>query len=326
MKVPRFYSSFDDFEDTVVATCFNTVREPEDLTRIVMEMAEDAAADGVVYIEPAFGAAGVYAARWPMPSERAVWDVALSAGKAAEEKHGVVVRWMVPGVRTLGPEAVLRTARLAAEMAAAGEPVVSFGLHASEGQKLSGEGPFPPEPFEGAFRVAASAGLVATPHAGEFLGADSCRGAVERLGAQRLQHGVRAVEDPATLALLHERQVCCDVCPTSNLRLGVVPSLEQHPLPALLKAGVPCTINVDDSLLFGSSLLEEYAAARDALGLSEQQLRDCARASLLYSGLLLRERRGCRDEAAAVLEAKLVAIDAWGSGVNGSKRKRDGEA
>jgi len=312
MNVPKTFSSFDDFEDSVVATCFDTIRESEDIERIIMEMAEDAAADGVVYIEPAFGAAGIFAHRWPMPSERAVWDVVLLAGKKAEAKTGVVIRWMVPAVRTLGAEAAMFQAQLAVDMAQAGEPVVAFGLHASEGCKLNGDGPFPPEIFEDAFRLAASAGLVSTPHAGEFLGAASCRGAVERLGAARLLHGVRAMEGKDTLDLLNRCRVCCDVCPTSNVLLQVVPCLEEHPLPGLLKAGVPCSINVDDSLLFGKSINEEYTTARDILGLSNEDLRCCARNSLLFSSLLLRAKRGFPDSAVATIEAQLKIVDLWG--------------
>jgi hypothetical protein len=87
--------------------------------------------------------------------------VVFAAGRAAEARSGVVVRWMAPSNRTASAGAAEAAARLAAEMAAAGEPVVSFGLHASEGPKLSGEGPFPPEPFEAAFRIAKAGGLVA---------------------------------------------------------------------------------------------------------------------------------------------------------------------
>lgn len=310
LKLPRLYTSFGDFEDTVVASCFNTLREPADIERIISEMAEDAVKENVVYIEPAFGMAGLCAKKWSK-SEREVWDVVFAASRAAEAKTGVVVRWMVPSVRHFGPEHVMQQARLAVEMLAAGEPVVSFGLHASEGKLSDGRGPFPPEPFEDAFRVATGAGLIATPHAGEFLGAESCRGAVEKLQALRLQHGVRAVECHSTLALLRDRQVCCDVCPTSNVLLQVASSMEKHPLPALLAAGVQCTINVDDSLLFGASILDEYRVARETLGLSDEQLRACARASIVNSGVLLRAKRGFRDDAVSKLEAYLKEIDLW---------------
>jgi adenosine deaminase len=120
-------------------------------------------------------------------------DVALTAGREAEARSGVIVRWMSPASRTRAHSLAMAQARMAASLAAAGEPIVSFGLHGSEGRKLSGEGPFPPEPFAEAFAVAGAAGLLCTPHAGEHLGAASCVGAVTALGAGRLQHGVRAV-------------------------------------------------------------------------------------------------------------------------------------
>jgi len=284
--------------------------------------AEDAAAEGVVYIEPAFGCADFFAEKWPMSSARAVWDIVLLAGKVAEERTGVIVRWMVAGVRTLGPESVMRTAKLAASMVATGEPIVSFGLHASEGPTLSGQGPFPPEPFAAAFKVASQAGLVATPHAGEFLGAGSCHDAVKVLKADRLQHGVRAVEDQATLDLLSKNKVCCDICPTSNVLLQVVPSLEKHPLPKLVQAGVPCSINVDDSLMFGSSIVEEYTLARDTLGLSDEVLRGCAYNSLAYSGPMLRARRGIPDTAVSFLESYMDQVRSWDIGSESSKKKQ----
>eukprot|EP01052_Picozoa_sp_SAG31_P000231 SAG31_NODE_7_length_42755_cov_130.245728_27_plen_196_part_00 len=159
---------------------------------------------------------------------------------------------MVPSDRTGRPAAALADAQMTADMAATGRPVVSFGLHASEGRKTDGTGPFPPGPFAPAFATATAAGLIATPHAGEHLGAESCVAAVQALGAARLLHGVRAVEDPATLQLLARRGICCDVCPTSNVLLNVegCPSLREHPLPILLAAGVPCSINCDVRALF----------------------------------------------------------------------------
>ena len=150
------------------------------------------------------------AERWGITA-RAAWEIVFDASAAAEAKCGgeVVVRWMVPSNRTGDPAKVLGQARLAVEMVAEGRPVVSFGLHASEGQKADGSGPFPPEPFEQAFRVAAAGGLVSTPHAGEHLGHESCAAAVRVLGASRLLHGVRAAEDSATMELLARERICC---------------------------------------------------------------------------------------------------------------------
>jgi adenosine deaminase len=97
-------------------------------------------------------------------------------------------------------------------------------------------------------------------------------------------HGVRAIEDPDLVARLADLGTCLDVCPTSNELLGVVPSLEEHPLPALLEAGVRCSINADDPLLFGPGILEEYQLCRDRLGLDDTTLAQIARSSLECSG------------------------------------------
>ena len=108
------------------------------------------------------------------------------------------------------------------------------------------------------------------------------RSAIE-LGVDRIQHGVRAVEDPRVLELLAERGTCLDVCPTSNVVLDVYPSLEEHPLPRLLEAGVRCSLGADDPLLFGSRLADQYVAARDVHGLGAAELGDLARASFTAS-------------------------------------------
>jgi adenosine deaminase len=115
-------------------------------------------------------------------------------------------------------------------------------------------------------------GKVTKAHAGEFGGADRVREAIEQLGATRIQHGVRAVEDPSVVALAAERGVTFDVCPLSNVKLKVVGSLNEHPLRALTAAGVRCTISTDDPLVFGNRLNDEYAALADEAGFTKTEL------------------------------------------------------
>ena len=162
------------------------------------------------------------------------------------------------------------------------------------------ESTHPPEPFGPAFDIAREAGLLSIPHAGELAGPESVRAALDRLGADRLQHGVRVVEDPALTERLAADDICCDVCPTSNLMLSVCPSLAEHPLPALLDAGVPCSLNADDSLLFGAGLLDEYRLVRDEVGLDDAQL-----ASVAWSSVR------CSAAPADVQQRARAAIDAW---------------
>ena len=121
------------------------------------------------------------------------------------------------------------------------------------------------------------AGKETKAHAGEFGGAENVREAVEVLGVRRVQHGVRAVEDPAVVSLLIDRGVTCDVCPTSNVKLKVAPSMRLHPIRQLFDAGVRCTISTDDPFLFGNTLNEEYAALAMSAGFSRKELWQLAR-------------------------------------------------
>ena len=155
-------------------------------------------------------------------------------------------------------------------------------------------------PFAEAFAIAVEAGLLSTPHAGELAGPESVRGALDVLKADRLQHGVRAVEDPELVKRLADEQICCDVCPTSNVLLSVVPAMEASALGPLLDAGVPCSVNADDPLLFGPGLLEEYQVCRDALGFDDARMAHIARCSIEHSGA-----------PADVKASTLSAIDAW---------------
>ena len=125
----------------------------------------------------------------------------------------------------------------------------------------------PPEPFAPLFARGRAAGLHSAPHAGEHVGPPSIRGALDALGAERLAHGVRAIEDPALVAELAERRVALDLCPTSNVCLGVYPSLAEHPLRRLHNAGAVVTINSDDPALFGTTLTREVGLLADPFGL-----------------------------------------------------------
>lgn len=122
-----------------------------------------------------------------------------------------------------------------------------------------------------------AAGKTTKCHAGEFDGAHRVREAIEQLGVTRIQHGTRAIEDPAVVALACDRGTTFDLCPVSNLRLGVVPSLAKHPIKKLLAAGVRCTVSTDDPLVFGNSINEEYAALGSSLGFTPAELARVAR-------------------------------------------------
>jgi adenosine deaminase len=289
MSVPviRGFGSFPMFAEMYVAAC-EVLRTPEDLTRLFDETLDDAAAAGAVYVEPAFF---LPHHRHRLGPEEQVLEMALDAIAGASARTGVAAGLMIAADRTRSPEDAVEQARIAARFA--GRGVVAFGL-------ANDEQGHPPEPFEEAFRIARGAGLLSTPHAGELDGPASVRGALDVLGADRIEHGVRAVEDQALLQRLADEQVCLDVCPTSNLLLSVVDDLASHPLIRLLDAGVRCSLNADDPLLFGPGLLEEYQLCRDTMGLSDGQLADIARSSLLASGA-----------PQVVIDEGVAGVDAW---------------
>jgi adenosine deaminase len=289
MGVPevRGFGNFGIFAAMYVAAC-EVLTSPEDIARLIDETVDDAVAAGAVHVEP-----GMF-----LPHHRArlgpdeqVLEIVLDALASASARTGVSTGLMVSADRTRSPEDAVEQARLAARYA--GRGVVAFGL-------ANDEQGHPPEPFAEAFDIARSAGLLSTPHAGELDGPASVRGALDVLGADRILHGVRAVEDPALLQRLAASEVCLDVCPTSNLMLSVVDDLAAHPLASLLDAGVRCSIGADDPLLFGPGLLEEYELCRSTIGLSDAQLAVVARTSLTASGA-----------SPEVIENGVAAVDAW---------------
>jgi len=267
----RGYGSFTAFADTYVAAC-QVLQTPEDFVRLVYEVVEDSARDGAVWVEPSFYAPHH---RNRFGADEDIIDMVLDAAAAAAEKLGVGVGVMVAADRTVDPAVAVDQARIAA--ARAGRGVVSFGLANDE---ASG----PPEPYAEAFEIAKEAGLLSAPHAGELAGPESVRSTLDTLAPDRLQHGVRAIEDPELVARLADSNIVLDVCPTSNLLLSVYPSVAEHPLPRLLEAGIGCSLNGDDPLLFGPGLLEEYELARTGMALDDDSLASIARASIDGSG------------------------------------------
>lgn len=267
----RGYTSFREFGLQYRAASALIVTE-DDLRRVVREVVDDAADDGAVWVEPHF-----YPPRYvgELGSADEVLEIVLDEGRRAADRRGIGCGWIVSALRDFDPAQAMELAKLAARYADAG--VVSFGLAADEAL-------FPPEPFAEAFGVARDAGLISAPHAGELAGPASVYGALDALGARRICHGVRAIEDPALVERLATEEVVLDVCPTSNVMLAVVASFDEHPLVRLLDAGVRCTLNGDDPLLFGPGLLAEYELARTTMGLSDERLAQLARSSLVGSG------------------------------------------
>jgi adenosine deaminase len=199
---------------------------------------------------------------------------AIDSGFAAAEQDGLPpVGLCVSLLRTQSADAA---AELVDALVALRHPrVVALSIDGNE----AAAGRTGPR-FADAFRRAGAAGLRRTVHAGESSGREGVRDAIELLGADRIDHGVRAIEDPALVALLADRRIPLGICPTSNLVLGVYPSIEDHPVDRLRRAGVVVSLNTDDPVLLGASLEGEYALCSQAFGWSDDDLRALARNSI----------------------------------------------
>jgi len=238
----------------------------EAIARIAHEMVEDAAEDGIVYLEARFSP--LYMAQTSRVSPEQAFGAAAEGLAAASARFGVRTGVLIAMARDAGLSACQRAADLALEHA--GELVVGVDLAGDEAGH-------PPRLFTRIFdKLRADGRLGITVHAGEASGPQSVRDAIELLGAQRIGHGVRAVHDPQVVELVRARGVVLETCPTSNVLTGAVPSLAEHPLRALLEAGVRATINTDDPGWFDVTLTDEYATALDQLGLSFAELTTAA--------------------------------------------------
>lgn len=196
----------------------------------------------------------------------------LSKGaQQALEDHGVSVRLTPCITRAASLDDARTLVAHAAKYRDRG--VVGVGLGGDEAL-------YPPEPFAPAFRDAKDAGLGSVPHAGEVTGPESIRGAIHALDADRVRHGIRAIEDPALVDEIVSRGIVLDVAPVSNLRTGAVRTLDEHPLPALLEAGVRCSVSTDDPAMFDTDLTREYKAVR-AMGIDARDLFEFAMAGAL---------------------------------------------
>jgi aminodeoxyfutalosine deaminase len=261
------FRDFAHFIEVWILTT-NALRTAEDFRQVVVDYAEEARSHGCVYLEGIFS-----------PAERVrrgcAWDEIYEGfcegAQEARERHGVDVRLTPDIPRGFTQEEARATVEWAARFRDRG--VVGVGLGGLEAQ-------FPPEPYAPAFTLARSLGLASVPHAGEAAGASSVRGALEELGADRIRHGIRSVEDPGLVAELAGRGTVLDVCPLSNLRTGVVASLEQHPLPQLVAAGVRCSISTDDPAMFDTDLTRDYEAAA-TLGVSPRAAYEAGLAGAL---------------------------------------------
>ncbi|THJ08803.1 adenosine deaminase [Nocardioides sp.] len=266
----------------------SVLRTEGDVRRLVLEAAEDDVVDGGRWLEIQVDPSG-YGARFG--GITAFTDLVLDAVRDASVRTGLGIAVVIAANRTRHPLDARTLARLAAQYVDRG--VVGFGLSNDERRGLTTD-------FAGAFAIAERAGLLLAPHGGELRGPEHIRTCLDSLHAHRLGHGVRAAEDPELLARIVDAGVALEVCPVSNVALGVYSDPFSVPLPTLLDAGATVALGADDPLLFGSRLAGQYATMRAAHELTDEQLAELARMSF-------RASRAPKD----VVEAATADIDAW---------------
>lgn len=250
-EMTRFFQfrDFPHFIEVFIIVC-DSLRAPEDFTLVVTDLGEDAARQNIRYLELHFNPE-------PHVRRRGLRFDEIMAGinrgrDEVRDRWGIDLRWIADGVRDAesGPGSVDITVDWISALDPA-DGVVALGLGGNEVGS-------PPHLFSDAFARARAAGLHVVAHAGETTGPDTIRDSLDLLGAERIGHGIRAVDDPALVARLAGEQIPLEICPTSNLRTGVVPDFQRHPLRRLDDAGVLVTVSTDDPALFGTTLTDEY--------------------------------------------------------------------
>ena len=261
VRIPREFIDLNSFIETYKLASRVMIR-PGDYARMVREYAEDAVRAGVRYAELEMTPA-------PATTSRTLASVFFEAGEAATRERDVVLRLVLGLGRVEPPEVKLQALDDTGDVPG----LVAVGLGGPEAG-------FPAAPFAAVFAEARRRGLRVAPHAGENAGPASVRDTLDALNPDRIQHGVRSVEDPALVRELAERRIPLAVCPTSNLRLGVVPSLDVHPLRELWQAGVIVSVHTDDPGFFDCDLVGEYAISGRLLELDRAGYARLARNSV----------------------------------------------
>lgn len=264
------FRDFDHFVRVYYEICDN-LRTAEDFSLITRQLGTALAAQGVVWAEVTVTP---YNHMRRGVSPEAVFAGLEDGRRAVAEHHGVELRWCTDAPGEFGPAAAIETAQIVRDLAPDG--VISFGLG---GPEIG----VPRSPFAEAFAMARDAGLHSVPHSGETSGPQAVWDALDHLGAERIGHGIRSIDDPELMARLREEQIALEVCPTSNVRLGVAPTLEDHPLRALIDAEVVVTLNSDDPPMFDTTLRDEHLVAVRRCGLSVTELVDVVRAGITTS-------------------------------------------
>jgi adenosine deaminase len=272
----------------------SVVRTEADVRRLLVEAAQDERAEGSRWLEIQVDPSG-YASRFGGLTP--LLELVLATAAEAEALTGVGIGIIVAANRTKHPLEARALARLAAAYGdrggVAGGRVTGFGLSNDERRGSTAD-------FVPAFRIARRAGLLSVPHGGELCGPASVRACLEDLHADRIGHGVAAAQDTALMAQLAARGTTLEICPSSNVALGVAATPAAVPLPRLYNAGLSIALGADDPLLFGPRLTAQYEIARQVHGMGDPQLAELARMSVRASAA----PEGLRSHM-------LGGIDAW---------------
>ncbi len=281
---PASFNGFRAFADrnSLTRSC---LRAAEDFERIAREFCADEAAQGTRYVEVTFTAAshGERLGDLEMPLD-AVRKGLTEGGK----EHGLQWRLILDHSRRRSVERAMKTLDLAKQY----EEVVAIGMAGEERHSLA--------PFREVFVRAREAGVHLVHHAGEDAGPESIREAIEIGGAERIGHGIRIVEDPELTAQVAESGIALEVCPSSNVTLGLVPTLPRHPLPRLIEAGLRVTLNTDVPDVTGTTITDEFTRAREVFGYDDASLAQLARNAV--------EASFAPEETKALLRKE---IDGW---------------
>ena len=253
------------------------LREPQDYATVTRDLAEHLLSQRVIYAEVTISV-GVMLLR----KQRAEANFEAILGAAGQfEKRGLRMNWIFDAVRQFGADAASQVLDVARRCAS--KSIVAFGIG---GDELS----TPTSELIGVYDRAAALGLHRLIHAGEIGGPEKIRESVELLGAERIGHGIAAIDDPALMDLLADRRIPLEICPQSNIRTGALAArlrraearIEDHPLPALFRHGIPVVLSTDDPAMFHTTLSKEYEHAHQ-LGMTESELLRLAQMSFDFA-------------------------------------------
>ena len=280
----RRWFRFRDFEQfiDIYVTCSRCLRDPEDFRLLALDFLAEQAVQNVLWSEVHFT---ISTHLWNGCNGDEILAALEEAMAEGRRRWGVGMALVPDIVRNFDTDRADATLRWAVDARSRG--VVALGIGGME-KGVSNE------PFASHFAAARAEGLHTVAHAGEHGGPDSIRSALEHCRAERIDHGIRAVDDPVLLADLAARGVALDVCPSSNVALGATPSLEEHPLPRLRAARAEVTINSDDPPLFATSLTREYLLLHRTFGWSLDDLAALSLRALDHAFLPVPERAAMR--------------------------------